>query len=207
MSSIIVAGDTSGSVTLQAPAVAGSTVLTLPAVSGTVITNTAGVVTQAMLATNVAGNGPAFSAYPSALTTISSSTNTVIVLDTEVFDTNGCFNNTGSTVTLNGVSTPAYSFAPNVAGYYLFAATINDESSTAASRFFFTINRNGGDAASVRVSDVALSTVTGVSGSCIIYLNGTTDYVSLSVYIVATTAKYTAGPNVTRFSASMVRSA
>ena len=38
MSSIVVAGDTSGSVTLQAPAVAGSTVLTLPAVSGTVIT-------------------------------------------------------------------------------------------------------------------------------------------------------------------------
>ena len=35
MSSISVAGDTSGSVTLSAPAVAGTTVLTLPAVSGT----------------------------------------------------------------------------------------------------------------------------------------------------------------------------
>lgn len=34
MSSIVVAGDTSGSVTLQAPAVAGGTVLTLPATSG-----------------------------------------------------------------------------------------------------------------------------------------------------------------------------
>jgi hypothetical protein len=32
-------------------------------VSGTVITNTAGVVTQAMLSTNVAGNGPAGSMY------------------------------------------------------------------------------------------------------------------------------------------------
>lgn len=39
MSSISVAGDTSGSVTLQAPAVAGSTVLTLPATSGTVLTS------------------------------------------------------------------------------------------------------------------------------------------------------------------------
>ena len=37
MSSIVVAGDTSGSVTLSAPAVAGSTVLTLPAVSGTLL--------------------------------------------------------------------------------------------------------------------------------------------------------------------------
>jgi len=35
MSSIIVSGDTSGTVTLQAPAVAGSTTLTLPATSGT----------------------------------------------------------------------------------------------------------------------------------------------------------------------------
>jgi hypothetical protein len=40
MSSVIVAGDTSGSVTLQAPAIAGSTVLTLPTVSGTMATLT-----------------------------------------------------------------------------------------------------------------------------------------------------------------------
>ena len=35
MSSVVIAGDTSGSVTLQAPATAGSVVVTLPAVSGT----------------------------------------------------------------------------------------------------------------------------------------------------------------------------
>jgi len=35
MSSVVIAGDTSGSVTLQAPSVAGSTVLTLPTTSGT----------------------------------------------------------------------------------------------------------------------------------------------------------------------------
>jgi hypothetical protein len=35
MSSIVIAGDTSGSVTLQAPAVAGSSVLSLPAVTDT----------------------------------------------------------------------------------------------------------------------------------------------------------------------------
>ena len=38
--SIILQGSTSGSVTLQEPAVAGTTVLTLPAVSGTVLTTT-----------------------------------------------------------------------------------------------------------------------------------------------------------------------
>jgi hypothetical protein len=39
MSSIVIAGDTSGSVTLQAPAVAGTTVLTLPSTSGTLSTS------------------------------------------------------------------------------------------------------------------------------------------------------------------------
>jgi hypothetical protein len=38
--SIVLVGSTSGSVTLQEPAVAGSTVLTLPAVTGTVLTTT-----------------------------------------------------------------------------------------------------------------------------------------------------------------------
>jgi hypothetical protein len=36
MASVVIAGDTSGTVTLQAPAVAGSTTLTLPATTGTV---------------------------------------------------------------------------------------------------------------------------------------------------------------------------
>ena len=39
MASIVVAGDTSGTVTLAAPAVAGTTTLTLPTTSGTVLTN------------------------------------------------------------------------------------------------------------------------------------------------------------------------
>ncbi len=38
MSSVVIAGDTSGSITLAAPAVAGSNTITLPANTGTVIT-------------------------------------------------------------------------------------------------------------------------------------------------------------------------
>lgn len=37
MSSIVVSGDTSGAVTLSAPAVAGTNTLTLPATTGTVV--------------------------------------------------------------------------------------------------------------------------------------------------------------------------
>jgi hypothetical protein len=39
MASIVVAGDTSGTVTLAAPAVSGTTTLTLPTTSGTVVTD------------------------------------------------------------------------------------------------------------------------------------------------------------------------
>lgn len=59
MSSVVIAGDTSGSVTLQAPAVSGSTVLTLPATSGTVITTASGTAATATnLASGVAGAVP-----------------------------------------------------------------------------------------------------------------------------------------------------
>ena len=58
MSSIVVAGDTSGSVTLQAPAVAGSSVLTLPAVSGTVLsTGNIGVIDSGMLSSTAQYTG------------------------------------------------------------------------------------------------------------------------------------------------------
>jgi len=63
-------------------------------------------------------NTPAFEAYLSSDQTSSSVTNDKIQYDTKVFDVGGCFNNTGSTATLNGISVPSYSFAPNVAGKY-----------------------------------------------------------------------------------------
>ena len=40
MSSIVVAGDTSGSVTLSAPAVAGTATITLPTVTGNMLSST-----------------------------------------------------------------------------------------------------------------------------------------------------------------------
>jgi hypothetical protein len=42
MSAVVITGDTSGTVTLQAPAVAGTTTLTLPATNGTIVTTASG---------------------------------------------------------------------------------------------------------------------------------------------------------------------
>jgi hypothetical protein len=57
MASLVLTGDTSGQVTIAAPAVAGTNTLTLPALTGTVLTNkTAGTVLQVVQAT-VSGSG------------------------------------------------------------------------------------------------------------------------------------------------------
>jgi hypothetical protein len=57
MSSINVAGNTSGSVTIQAPAVSGSTTLTLPVVNGTLLSTASGqVLTAPVLGTPASGS-------------------------------------------------------------------------------------------------------------------------------------------------------
>ncbi len=65
MSSIVVAGDTSGSVTLSAPAVAGSTTLTLPSVSGTVLTTGSSVITSGTAVASTSGTSIDFTGIPS----------------------------------------------------------------------------------------------------------------------------------------------
>ena len=148
--------------------------------------------------------GPAFSVYPSADTTITSSTSTVIASNTKEYDTAGCFNNTGSTVTLNGISVPAYSFAPNIAGYYSFSMAANTELSVAPTRAFVMICKNG---ANNRVSENQSAAIGVFGGSILYYLNGTSDYVNAQIWIAAATPKYSGGFATTRFQGSMVRSA
>ena len=89
MASIKLTGDTSGEITISAPAVAGTNTLTLPATTGTV-----GIV------------GPAFRAYQSSAQSVTSNVFTKISFDTEVFDTASCYD------------TSISRFTPNVAGYY-----------------------------------------------------------------------------------------
>ena len=96
MSSISIAGDTSGSILLQAPAVAGSGTLTLP-------TGTATLAIQ----------GPSFSAYQSSSQSINNATETKINYQTEEWDTASCFDTSNSR------------FTPTVAGYYQVDARVS----------------------------------------------------------------------------------
>ncbi len=85
MASITLNGDTSGSIVVQAPAIAGSGTLTLPTGTGTIL-----------------AGGPAFAAYETNAQTLSSGTYTKMNLTTERFDTNSCFSSSRFTPNVAG---------------------------------------------------------------------------------------------------------
>lgn len=160
MSSVVIAGNTSGSITLDAPNVAGNTTLTLPATSGTVLTS---VSPASDLPSSI--KGPAFSAGKSATQSVSNSTFTKIVFDSEFFDTNSNYD--AST----GI------FTPTVAGYYQFNCTIGFTGQTTQS-IAINFYKNGSLNLYVALMS-ANSNGLAAAGSGLIYCNGTTDNVAV----------------------------
>jgi len=121
---------------------------------------------------NVVTDAPAFSAYlGSNQTGISSSTWTKVAINTERFDTNSNYDNATN-----------YRFTPSVAGYY----QINGHVSVGGTNITYavpTIYKNGTGYASGSFNATATSESSGVV-SCLVYLNGTSDYIEF--YITAT---------------------
>lgn len=120
MASIVIAGDTSGSVTLQAPAVSGSTTLTLPSTSATLATLTtpsfATTIGVGGATASASGSGISFPASRSASTdantlddfeegtwtpTCSSSSGTI----TTVGSVGGTYQIVGSRINVQGFAT------------------------------------------------------------------------------------------------------
>lgn len=145
-------------------------------------------ITQADLAANVAGNGPAFSAYLGGSQTVSNATWTKVQISTELFDTNGNFD------------TATYRFTPSVAGYYqMNICWVAYAVSTAIQ---LAIYKNGSNF--LVPSQTPASTPT-TSASCLLYANGTTDYFEFYVYLAIGEARPASGGCY--FQASMVRAA
>ena len=151
MSSVVISGDTSGAITLSAPAVSGTNTATLPAATGTVM---------------VSGNMPAFSATNNANQSISGSTWTKVAFQTKIFDTANCFDNTTN-----------YRFTPTVAGYYFVTTSISHDWSSAGSAIAYAIYKNG---TAYYLNTIRFGSNVGPYGgqtaSTLIYMNGTTDY-------------------------------
>lgn len=127
-------------------------------------------------------NGPCFSAYQGTSQTPTSSTETKIVNLVEDFDTNNCFD--------------ASRFTPNVAGYYYLTGCI---SGGGLHPEYASIFKNG----AVWKRGLQFATdQTSVTVSCLVYLNGTTDYVEL--YFFTGTGAAT-NINLTWFQGHLVR--
>ena len=181
MSSVVISGNTSGTITLDAPNVAGTTVLTLPTANGTVLTTAN---------TFAAGTAPTFSAYQSSSQTgIVNGVFTKILFQTEEWDTNNNF--------------ASSTFTPTVAGYYQVNAGV--AWSAGYSTAILSIYKNG----SAYKDGVSLPTNTYRSTvNAIVYCNGSTDYIEIyGQQTSGGSASIATAINYTYFQAAMVRSA
>jgi len=149
-----------------------------------------GTIQQADLATNVVGNGPAFSAYQnSSQGSITANVFTKIIFDTEEFDTNSNF--------------ASSRFTPTVAGYYQVNSSVRVDGSV--SRIITSLYKNGSDFK--RGNDVNGGAVN-MNVSALVYANGSTDY--FEIYALAnggTPIVNATGPLYIYFQASLVRAA
>jgi hypothetical protein len=186
LSKLVLNGDTSGSVTLDAPAVSGTTVLTLPTTSGTVLTT----------ASTFGGTGPAF--LVSLITTnqsISVSTYTKVQFNNVNYDTASDWDAVN------------YRFIPSVAGYYQFNLNIT-MSATSITETITTLWKNGAETVwSAILGGSSFSRCTPVV-STILYMNGTTDYIEGYGYIRGGTSPVFIADNMrTSLSGCLIRSA
>jgi hypothetical protein len=146
----------------------------IPATAGSVSTSylVDGSVTQAKLSTNVAGNGPAFSAYANNSQTISAGTFTKVQVNTEEFDTNSNYDNVTN-----------YRFTPTVAGYYQVNGQTNATSTGTLTRIIPAIYKNG---SGYKYGTDITATDSRSNVSALVYLNGSTDYIEYYVLLSGT---------------------
>jgi hypothetical protein len=194
------AGELVSTVSFYVSSVLNAIPATAGAVNTTYITDSAvttakmadASVTQAKLAANVAGNGPAFSAYLGTNQSISAGTWTKVQINTKEFDTASAFDNTTN-----------YRFQPTVAGYYQVNGQLllNNSSANYGGVGF---NKTGSQHKYVYISNAY---GTSAALSALIYLNGTTDYLEMYGFVSAAANTIFAGILWTSFSASFVRAA
>lgn len=185
MSSLVVSGDVSGSVTLSAPSAAGSVVVTLPSASGTMLTS-------ATPFSN--GQGPAFSAYLASTQTVTAATFTKLTFNTKVFDTNSNFD-----------ATTNYRFTPTISGYYQF--TLNIQGAANATYILAVLYKNGVVYSYGNVGPGIAGAGSASIASALISMNGSTDYVEAYVYTSGGALQAAGGATNTQFQAAMVRGA
>jgi hypothetical protein len=160
----------------------GTATISVPAVAGTP------TLTLPTTTGTLSINGPAFSAYQSTAQTVSSSTVTKISFQSELFDTANAFD-----------STTNYRFTPLIEGYYQVTGAVYYGNLTSLQCY---IHKNG-----VLYQASPYTSQNGSFISGLVYLNGSTDYVEMYVFILVAGTPLTAAKEQTYFQAAMVRGA
>ena len=143
--------------------------------SGTLTLGTSGETVS--FASGVTGlNYPAFHAFISSNQTVSDSVDTKVQCDTELLDTDGCYDNSTN-----------YRFTPTVAGKYFVFGQVRGDSTGADSlaRVIVKIFKNGANAAAAQNfgSVTNYSNVYSPFVSVILDMNGTSDYIELFGFV------------------------
>lgn len=173
------------------PATAGAVNSTYLAGGAALANIGSGGVTQTYLGTNVAGNGPAFSAYKTSNQSFSSNTWTKVTLPFEDYDTNNNFD-----------STTNYRFTPTVAGYYQI--NCNGYFTSGGSDNYLQLYKNGTSFGYYININASINNIT-LAFSNLFYMNGSSDYLELFVYSNA--ASPVVSSSGTHFQGFLARSA
>lgn len=175
------------------------TAAAITAGSGISVTNASGSITVA----NTQNTGPTFSASSNANLTVSSGVTTKIKFQVEAWDTAAAYDNVTN-----------FRFTPLVAGYYQVNAEVECFCASYFTGALFYIYKNGSSYKRTQgfntISAATLLSEIYTQGSCLVYLNGSTDYIE--VYLDVTTvgavnATVYAGGDYTWFQAALVRTA
>jgi hypothetical protein len=168
----------------------GAVTVNVPSVAGTNTVTIPAVTGTVMVSSNM----PAFSVILTASQNVSNNTATKIAFNGKIFDTANAFD-----------ATTNYRFQPTVAGYYQFNAVLNSNGTTVTIGSII-VYKNGSSYTRIGYQ----ANTAPASGSCLVYLNGTTDYIELYGLVAATSGAqfYSDGTQFyTSFSGALVRTA
>ncbi len=115
-------------------------------------------------------NTPAFEAYLSSNQVINDNTNTKIQFDTEVYDTDNCYDNSSN-----------YRFTPTTAGkYFIYSQLYLDSTAGNMRQVTSKIYKNGGELVFTNVNfDNNYGEGAAVTQSAVVDLNGSSDYIEI----------------------------
>lgn len=141
---------------------------------------------------NAAVQGSAFSAYlPTSNQSVTSAVWTKVTLSAEDFDAVGDFD-----------ATTNYQHTPTIAGYYQYSWTVQGNGAVITA-LGSSLYKNG---AIYKPGTYAPTTTVMISsGSALVYMNGTTDYVELFGYVVGTTPVIEFGSAKTYLTGCLIR--